>query len=80
LSYGLSKTVDVGAVGYYQQQVTSDTHGSAKDRDRVAGIGPEINAFFPEITLGISLRYVYEFMAESRLQGHTFALTLTKQL
>jgi len=29
--------------------------------------------------LGVSLRYAYEFMAESRLQGHMIALTLTKK-
>ncbi len=29
--------------------------------------------------LGVSLRYAYEFMAENRLQGHTFTLTLTKK-
>lgn len=79
LSYGVSKTVDVGAIGYYQQQVTSDTDASAVDRDRVAGVGPEISAFFPKQMLGLSFRYAYEFMAESRLQGHTLTLTLTKR-
>jgi hypothetical protein len=79
LSYGLSKTVDVGAIGYYQQQVTSTSGTSAADRNMVAGIGPEISAFFPSVTLGVSLRYAYEFLAESRLQGHTFTLTLTKR-
>jgi hypothetical protein len=80
LSYGVTKTVDVGAIGYYQQQVTSDSGQLASERDRVAGVGPEISAFFPSITLGVSLRYAYEFMAENRLQGHTVTLTLTKVL
>jgi hypothetical protein len=83
LSYGVSKTVDVGAIAYYQQQVTGDAGGLAalhRQNGRVAGVGPEINAFFPSITLGVSLRYAYEFMAESRLQGHTITLTLTKVL
>ncbi|HEY5913312.1 MAG TPA: transporter [Verrucomicrobiae bacterium] len=80
ISRALSKTVDVGVVGYYQQQVTEDS-GSGKttpERDRVAAVGPEVNVFYPKFKLGWSLRYDYEFMAESRLQGHTVALTITK--
>jgi hypothetical protein len=80
VSYGVTKTIDVGAAGYYQQQVISDSGSNPADRDRVAGVGPEISAFFPKWMLGLSLRYVYEFMAENRLQGHTVALTLTKKL
>jgi len=85
LEWGVSKTVakvvDLGAVGYYQQKVTTDSGtGASKDRDRVAAVGPEINVAFPKQMLFISLRYDYEFMAESRAQGHTFALTLTKRL
>lgn len=80
ISYTLNKTIDIGAVGYYQQQVTEDSgRGSQPERDRVAGIGPEISVFYPRVTFGWSLRYAYEFMAESRLQGHTLALTLTKR-
>ena len=55
ISYGITKTLDVGAIGYYQQKVTSDSDKSAADRDRVAGVGPEISAFFPSITLGVSI-------------------------
>ena len=79
-SYGVTKTVDVGAVGYYQQQVNPSTGSAWGDRTRVAAVGPEINAFFPQWMLGVSLRYEYEFMAESRFKGHTFALTITKKL
>ncbi len=81
VSRSLSKTMDIGVVGYYQQQVTTDSGGqSAADRDRVAGVGPEITAFCPKLGLNTSLRYIYEFMAESRLQGHTIAITFTKPL
>jgi len=85
LEWGVSKTlakvVDLGVVGYYQQQVTTDSGtGASKDRDRVAAVGPEISVAFPKQMLFLSLRYDYEFMAESRAQGHTFALTLTKRL
>jgi len=84
LEWGVSrtfmKTWDVGAVGYYQQQVTGTTGtGTSGELGRVAGVGPEISAFFPKIMLGVSFRWVYEFMAESRLQGQTFTLTLTKR-
>ena len=67
-------------VGYYQQQVTTDCGtGASKSRDRVAAVGPEINVVFPKPMLFASFRYNYEFMAENRAQGHTFALTLTKR-
>jgi hypothetical protein len=80
LSYGLSKTVDVGLAGYYQQQVTGDSgRNGSSERDRVAGVGPEVSVFYPRYALGWSLRYAYEFLAESRLQGHTAALTITKR-
>jgi hypothetical protein len=85
LEWGVSKTVckviDLGVVGYYQQQVTGDS-GRIHDggnHDRVAAIGPEISVAFPKYTGFASLRYLYEFMAEGRAQGHTFALTLTKR-
>ncbi len=80
VSYGLTKTIDVGAAGYYQQQVNPTTGSSWSSRNRVAAAGPEISAFFPKWMLGLSLRYDYEFMAENRLQGHTVALTITKKL
>jgi len=78
----LSKTVEVGVAGYYQQKVTEDS-GSGKrtsERDRAAGVGPEVILFCAPCKLNVSLRYAYEFMAESRLQGHTGAITLTKIL
>lgn len=78
-SYGVTKTVDVGAVGYYQQQVNPSSGDSWSNRNRVAAVGPEISAFFPKMMLGVSLRYEYEFMAENRLQGNTFTLTVTKK-
>ena len=80
MEWGVSKTVnkviDLGAVGYYQQQVTAT--GSAP-RSRVAAVGPEISVAFPKPMLFVSLRYNYEFMAENRAQGNAIALTLTKR-
>jgi hypothetical protein len=83
LEWGVSKTlakvVDLGAVGYYQQQVTPSTGAPASRRDRVAAVGPEVSVAFPKIMFFASLRYNYEFMAENRLQGHAVSLTLTKR-
>jgi hypothetical protein len=79
ISYAVTKTIDVGAIGYFQIQTTGDKNSATSGHDRVAAIGPEVNMFFPDIMLGISLRYAYEFMAESRLQGNTVTLTLTKK-
>ena len=81
IGYAVTKTIDIGAIGYYQQKVTGDT-GPVQNQtpgNRVAAVGPEISAFFPEIMLGVSLRYAYEFMAENRLQGNTVTLTITKR-
>ncbi len=79
-SYALSKTVDVGVVGYWQLQTTKDSGSDASDdTDQVVGIGPEISAFCTKTGIIFSLRYVYEVLAEDRLQGHTGCLTLTKR-
>ena len=84
LEWGLSKTfnktIDVGPVGYYQQKVTTDSgSGATENRDRVAAVGPEVSAVIPGVKVHASLRYVYEFMAENRSQGHAVTLTLTKR-
>ena len=83
LSKKLIKTLDCGIVGYYQQRVTASTGNeplaaSLFPYSRVAAVGPEVNIFFPSIKLWTALRYNYEFMAENRVQGHTFAIVLTK--
>ena len=79
VSRTLTPTLDVGLIGYYQQQVTSDSgNAPTQQRDRVVGAGPEVAMVVPAWKLSWSLRYAYEFMAESRLQGQTGALTITK--
>jgi hypothetical protein len=81
LEWGVSKTmekvIDVGAVGYYQQQVTGDSNG--QPLNRVAAVGPEISVAIPQVMFFVSLRYEYEFMAYSRAQGNDVTLTLTKR-
>ena len=77
VSKGVCKEADLGVVGYYQQQVTGNSN--KMPLNRVAAIGPEVSAMFPKQMFFVSLRYNYEFMAESRAQGSAIALTLTKR-
>lgn len=81
VSRKIEKIISVGAVGYYQQKVSNDTGPSAfvMPQNRVAAVGPEISVAFPKQMFFVSARYLYEFIAENRAQGHTFALTLTKR-
>jgi len=79
-SKSLRKTIDVGIIGYYQQQVTKDFGATATTKlDRKVGIGPEISAIWPKLGLITSLRYAYEFAAVERPEGHLVTLTLTKR-
>ena len=84
LEWGLSKAVlpnvDLGLIGYCQQQVTKDRGGFASSEySHVIGVGPEISAFCSRLGVFTSFRYVYEAEAKDRPQGHTFTLTLTKR-
>lgn len=81
--WGFSKSLrpglDVGLIGYYQQQVTEDSGRTATSKlDRKIGVGPEISAFWPKLGLFTSLRYAHEFAAVERPEGDLFTLTLTK--
>ena len=78
MSYALKPTIDVGAVGYYQLQTTSDS-GPNSNRDQVVAFGAEVNAVCPKLGLITSLRYLYEVSSQDRLQGQTICLTLTKR-
>ncbi|MDW7980052.1 MAG: transporter [Verrucomicrobiales bacterium] len=80
IGYAASKTIEVGLVGYYQQQLTKDGNSTNDTKDKVVAIGPEVSMFCPKLGLFTSLRYNYEIIAEDRLQGHTIAITLTKPL
>jgi len=81
--WGLSKSLrpglDIGFIGYYQQQVTEDSGPLATDKlDRKIGAGPEISAFWPKLGLFTSLRYAHEFSVVERPEGDLITLTLTK--
>jgi hypothetical protein len=80
LAYSVAKTVDVGPVAYYQKVLgNGEGQYATMDRAWVAAVGPEVSVFYPRITFGWSLRYLYEVAAENRMQGHTAVLTLTKR-
>lgn len=79
LSKSLRKTIDIGAVGYFQWQTTKDSGSDSNDvQDQVVGLGPEISTFCPRLKLFTSLRYLYELGANDRPEGHTITLTITK--
>lgn len=80
LSKSLSKTIDAGLVGYWQQQTTDDEGATATTaHDRKVGLGAEISGVCPITGLLGSLRYVHEFNAEERPEGELITLTVTKR-
>lgn len=80
ISKSFTKTVELGLIGYWQQQTTKDSgSGSSDVLDHVFSVGPEINMFCPKVGLFTSLRYAYEFEAKDRPEGHLWTLTLTKR-
>jgi hypothetical protein len=84
LEFGLAKslceTVDVGVIGYWQQQTTRDSGPMATTaEDRKIGLGAEITGVCPYTGMLGSLRYAYEMDAVERPEGHLVVLTLTKR-
>jgi hypothetical protein len=84
LEWGASKTickgVDVGLVGYWQQEITADSGtGAASALSHVVGIGPEVSVLWEKLGLISSLRYEYEVDAKDRPEGQAVVLTLTKR-
>lgn len=79
LSKAITKTIDIGAVGYYVQQTTPDSGAGTSDAlARVFAVGPEVSAFIPQWKLFASLRYEREFGARYVPEGNRVCLTLTK--
>lgn len=85
ISKSLTKEIEVGVAGYYQQQMNDDTGRGAffdstrESHDRVLGIGPEVSMFCSRLKTFFSLRYAYEFAAVDRSEGHRVNLTLTRR-
>jgi len=80
VSKGLSKNIEVGAAGYYQQQTTHETGTQASDHlANVVAVGPEIGLVCPYTGVMTALRWLYEIDANHRPQGNTVDITLTKR-
>jgi hypothetical protein len=77
----VTKTVQVGAVGYFYQQLTADS-GQApflgENLSRIAGIGPQIGFIFPAGPLQgyLNFKGYGEFAAQNRAAGWNAWVTL----
>jgi hypothetical protein len=77
----VTKTVQIGAVGYVYQQLTAD-RGAARflgeNLSRVAGVGPQIGFIFPVGSLQgyLNFKGYGEFAAENRAAGWSAWVTL----
>lgn len=82
LGKALSPAFELGVQAHYQLQTTDDEahDGVVADpnRDSTVAVGPEAVWFWEKAKLFISVRYGYEVLAESRPQGQTGTITLTK--
>lgn len=71
-------------IAYYAQfkltednvQIGTNTYALSKYKDRIFGVGPEANIFFPKAKIFVDAKYLFEFGARTRMQGGTFVLTL----
>ena len=78
----VSKTMHIGAAGYFYRQITADSGAGdvlGDFKSRVNGIGPQIGFFLP---MGdrrgyLNLRAYYEFAAEHRLEGWNAYVTFS---
>jgi hypothetical protein len=77
----VTKTVLVGAVGYFYQQITPDSGAAAflgTNESRVAGIGPQVGFIIPAggFQAYLNLKGYWEFAAENRPSGWNAWVTL----
>ncbi|HTY64167.1 MAG TPA: transporter [Acidobacteriota bacterium] len=76
----VTKTVEVGATGFFQAQTTKASGLDASaEKDHVAGIGPEINLACPKLKLSTSIRYVREVGAHNRTEGNVLNVIFTRR-
>jgi hypothetical protein len=72
---------NLGVAGYAQFKITGDSGSDIPPalrgfKDRVFGLGPEANVFFPGPRLTLLFRYQPEFGARNRTQGQTFVFSI----
>jgi hypothetical protein len=78
----VTKQLQLGAVGYFFQQITPDSGAAAflgTNESRVGGIGPQIGYLFPVGNLQgyVNLKGYWEFAAENRASGWNTWVTLS---
>lgn len=76
---------NIGLAAYTQFKATGDSGTGIKPalrglKDRVFGIGPEVNVYIPQIKGTLGARYIPEFGARNTTQGQTFVVTFALQL
>jgi hypothetical protein len=81
-SHFLTKTLQIGAVGYFYDQVTADRGAAAflgENLSRVAAVGPQIGFIFPgpSIQTYLNFKTYYEFDAQNRPSGWNAWVTLS---
>jgi len=74
--------IDAGLAGFALWQVTDDTGADVPPilrgaRDRVYGLGPEVDILIPALRLRLDLRAEWDFGVRSRPQGRILVATLT---
>jgi hypothetical protein len=81
LARNVGKVMDIGVSGYCSWQTTLDTGSDItyyNTRDRVFGVGPEVQYFSQKYKFGYQFRYWWEFDARDRTQGTIATLTIVK--
>jgi hypothetical protein len=78
----VTKQLQIGAVGYFFQQITPDSGAAAflgTNESRVGGIGPQVGYLFPvgSFQSYVNLKAYWEFAAENRASGWDTWLTLS---
>jgi hypothetical protein len=78
----IARIVEAGVAAFGLWQVTDDS-GSALPaplrgaRDRVYGLGPEVDVKIPPLRTTATFRYEHEFLVRSRPEGQVFFVALT---
>ena len=81
LSKLITPTVEAGLFAGAFIQMDRDRGAGALSpvaRDRVFNLGPQLDVFLPNLKLMLTAKYLKDFAAEDRPEGHTAYLTLTK--